>query len=215
MFLQKIALGLIVLGIGVCGYYISTGASRKDIATVPDKYGSIVRLTNDGRTFCSGTVVSPSLIVTAAHCVLDETPFGLIMSSRHIEIRPRDNTDLHIDAEAIYASPQMDSAVLKGDFSEFNMRRLITDPSLLSSIRQNTTKFVSCGYPLGGDLFCNYTTNPYPDNFAWKVSGVLLPGMSGGPTMLEDGSVVGINIAVEGRHSIVSPTYNLLSRFDK
>lgn len=35
--------------------------------------------------------------------------------------------------------------------------------------------------------------------------------MSGGPTMLEDGTVVAINIAVEGRHAVVSPVYNLLT----
>src|SRR5271165_464611 len=211
LFLQRLALGLIIVGIGMCGYYISKGMNQKAVVTVPSKYGSIVRLTREGRTFCSGTVISSSLIITAAHCVMEETPFGLMISTRDIEVRPRNNTDLRVEAATVYASHQMDSAVLHGDFSDFNNRELITDPAILTNIRSHTTKFISCGYPLGGDLYCNYTSDPFPDNFAWKVSGVLIPGMSGGPTMLEDGTVVAINIAVEREHAVVSPTYNLLS----
>ena len=215
MLLQKIALGLIIVGIGICGYCIARGSSQKTYTTtVPRKYGAIVRLTNKGRTFCSGTVVSPSLIVTAAHCVLKETFAGVRLTDEDIEIRPVDNTDLRIEASPISAVVQMDTAILHGDFSDFEIKEIITDPAILTHIRQHNTKFISCGYPLHGDLYCNTTTDPIPYNFAWKVSGVLLPGMSGGPTMLEDGTIVAINVAVEGKFSIVSPTYNALSSIE-
>jgi len=214
---QKIALGLIVVMIGITGYIIAKSSTfqTQPQVVVAKKYGSIVRLTRNGKTFCSGTVVAPNLIITAAHCVLEETFVGARLTTEDIEIRPRNNIDLSIEASPIFASPRMDSAILHGDFSDFNIRSMVTDPTSLASIREHTTEFISCGYPLNGDIFCNYTRSPKPVGFAWSVSGVLLPGMSGGPTMLTDGTVIGINIAVEGEHALISPTYNLLSSVRK
>jgi hypothetical protein len=207
-----VSLGMIMVLIGVCSYEIAKTTNRnQELPVISKKYGSIVRLTRNGKTFCSGTVVASDLIITAAHCIMEETVIGLRMTTEDIEVRPRNNTDLRIEAAPMFASPQMDNAVLHGDFSDFDIRNLITDPTVLTNIRKNTTKFISCGYLLNGDLYCNYTTVPKADDFAWAMEGVLLPGMSGGPTMLEDGTVVGINIAVKGDKAIVSPTYNILA----
>ena len=173
-----------------------------------DRYHSIVRLVMNNRTFCSGTVVSENLIITAAHCVLEETPLGL-MSRGSIEIRPDTNQDTGDMGAVTYATPQMDQAMLLGDFKDYKPRRMITEPEKLSDLRLKNTKFISCGFPLNGDLYCNETTFDKPEDFFWDVNGVLIPGMSGGPTMLPDGTVIAVNVAVHGDKSVISPIYNI------
>jgi len=171
-------------------------------------YGSIVRFVNEGRTYCSGTVVAPNLIITAAHCVLEETPFGY-MRRAQVDIRPSNNSNTGTTGAVIYASPQMDQAMVIGDFKAFDSRRMITDPEQLSNLRLKKTKFISCGFPLNGDLYCNETIFDKPSDFFWDVNGVLIPGMSGGPTFLPDGTMVGVNVAVHGDKSVISPIYNI------
>jgi len=179
-------------------------------AVEPDKrYGAIVRLVRDNHTFCTGTVISTHIIITAAHCVLMETPFGL-MGSGDIEIRPSENVVTNTVAKLVNASPQMDQAILTGDFRKYQTKRVITDPHKLAEVGQKGNNYISCGYPLNGDIFCNITIFDKNDNFFWAVNGVLIPGMSGGPTMLPDGTVVAVNTAVQGPNSIVSPIYNIL-----
>lgn len=184
-------------------------------AKTPDKYFSIVRLVNQGRTYCTGTVVSDNLIITAAHCVLVETPMGMMLRGDDIEIRPNTNVDVDVQAKVVYATPQMDQAMLTGDFSEFNHRKIITDPAILAKLGKSNKRFVSCGYPLNGDLYCNDMEFKDRNDFFWAVNGILIPGMSGGPTMLPNGDMVGVNVAVEKNNSIVSPIYNILKNLPK
>ncbi len=169
--------------------YFGPQALRQVIDT---RHGSIIRLVSEGRTFCSGTVISDDLIITAAHCVLMETPIGL-MSRGAIEIRPSDNQKTGDSGAVIYATPQMDQAMLHGDFKNYKPRAFTTDPEKLSNIRLKHTKFISCGFPLNGDLYCNETTFDKPSDFYWDINGVLIPGMSGGPTFLTDGTLVAVN----------------------
>lgn len=176
---------------------------------------SIVRLVNDGRTFCTGTVINEHTVLTAAHCVIVETPFGAMLNPGPIEIRANDNLPRGSFAAPYYATPQMDQALLKGDFKGFTVRPYITNVQELTTLHPVGKKFISCGYPLGGDMFCNNTYYQDLTHFMWTVNGVLLPGMSGGPTMLEDGTVIAVNVAVGETFSIVSPIYNLESNFDK
>ena len=176
---------------------------------VDNRYGSIVRLVRNDHTFCSGTVVNQNLIITAAHCVLQETPFGLMLASSTVEIRPGDNENVGTIARVNYASPQMDQAVLVGDFRIYKTRKFISDPETLTFIKNHKTHFTSCGFPLNGDLYCSETTMSGPEDFFWAVNGVLIPGMSGGPTFLPDGTMVGVNVAVSKDKSIISPIYNI------
>jgi len=177
-----------------------------------NKLSPVVRLTTpDGRTFCTGTVVNPNTIVTAAHCVVQELApgTGFMIVAQGINIRAVDGKDLGISTVTVFASPQMDTAILEGDFRLFEPRAMITDVTKLTEIVSKGAVFTSCGYPLSGPLYCSKTKYIGRINFMWLVSGVLLPGMSGGPTMLEDGTVVAINDAVTGEFSVVVPTYNL------
>jgi S1-C subfamily serine protease len=179
------------------------------------KFGSIVRLVRNDNTFCSGTVVSDHVIITAAHCVFVETPFGAFVDMEAIEIRDNDNISVDAQAHVIYATTQMDQAMLTGDFTRFEHRKLITSFHKLTDIGSDGQKFVSCGYPLSGDLVCTPLVFKHKDNFFWGVEGSLYPGMSGGPVMLPDGTLVGVNTAVKDQLSIVSPIYNLTQNLKK
>ncbi len=83
----------------------------------------------------------------------------------------------------------------------------------LNTVKRYDLRLLACGYPMGGPLYCG--TLYYQDmyDFMWATSGVLIPGMSGGPVMLEDGTVVALNISVKDNESMVSPIYNIDAEF--
>lgn len=210
--MKKVAilvLAALALSIGALGYKLATDVpARAHVSN--GKLGSIVRLVLNGQTFCSGTVVTPTVIITAAHCVLVETPFGNMLRSGPIEIRGADNVPQGVFARPAAVVPQMDQAMLVGDFPIFSIRDYITNPLQLTKLREKgDLQMISCGYPLHGDIYCTPLKYKAPLDFMWSVEGVLLPGMSGGPAMLLDGTVVGVNVAVEKEFSVISPIYNL------
>jgi hypothetical protein len=213
--LQWTALILCIAGASLVAGGLVRDYYNMRTAPGPEKYFSIVRLVRENHTFCSGTVVANNLIITAAHCVLIETPIGMMLNPEEIDIRPNTNVNVGATATVVYASPQMDQAMLTGDFTEFNHRKIITDPATLTKLGKSNKKFVSCGYPLNGDLYCNDMEFKDRNDFFWAVNGILIPGMSGGPIMLPNGDMVGVNVAVEKNNSIVSPIYNILNNLPK
>ncbi len=174
----------------------------------PKGLDPIVRLNQGNQTFCTGTVINDTTIVTAAHCVLMEF-FGMVMARPEIEIRPKSNLNIMVIAHPTYITTQLDMAILKGDFHLFQPKGYTSTINKLMELQKPGKEFMSCGYPLGGDLQCTKTIYIQRDNFSIRVHGLLLPGMSGGPTMDSDGNVIAINNAVDGQDSIVTPIYNI------
>lgn len=194
--------------------------AKEKVAEVPTKYGSIVRLVTDGRTTCSGVVISNTVILTASHCVMISTPFGNMMNTSLIEIRDQSNVPTGVFAKPYGARIQLDHAILVGDFTAFKKRQVITGVGNLNKLTRHDVTMVSCGYPLGGELHCSTMLFRELYDFMWSASGLLLPGMSGGPVMLEDGTVVALNVAVlhtdsDHQMSIVSPVYNINMLYPK
>lgn len=208
---MKRVLGIVALTVITVGFVYTVTLVIHDMFTqglqdpaLYQKTGAIVRLVHDDKTFCTGTIVTDHLLITAAHCAAAAKMF-----QAPIEVRGHDNVDLHVAAYVNYSTPQMDQAILVGDFTRFEHKPIHTSPSVLETIGVPGKILISCGYPLNGDLFCTQEVYKQRYAFFWEVTGILMPGMSGGPTMLPDGSVVAVNVAVEGASSMVSPLYNL------
>lgn len=168
-----------------------------------------VRLTRNGRTFCSGVVLSDNTIATAAHCTgFDLGPMGFIVDPAPIEIRRNDNLPTGIMAKPYEVSTQLDRAILKGDFHALPHSPYLYDVKKSIAARQSKLQFIICGYPMGGQLYCGRAKFLQNDNFQMMIKGILIPGMSGGPMYLPDGTVMSVNSAVQGDNSLVSPLYN-------
>lgn len=171
--------------------------------------GSVVRLVHRDKTYCSGVVIDKETVLTAGHCILIKTMFGYMLDPEPIEIRSSDNKETGVIGKPKGASIQLDRGIIKGDFSGFQISPYISDVKKSISTRKSGSHWVACGYPMGGALYCGIVTYIHDFGFCLAVHGVLIPGMSGGPTMLADGTVIAINDAVEDEFSIVCPIYNV------
>lgn len=208
---------LFIISCAILGAYIGDAigiywTNHKSVAKPSIKIppADVVRLVlPDGRTFCSGSVVSNTIAITAGHCVTEETPFGVAVNPNPIEIRGSDNISRKTFGNVIYVVPQLDFALLRGNFDVYTKFKMIDDVQSILDVRDGKP-FFSCGYPLGGDLFCTKLKYKSTEMFMWSVEGVLIPGMSGGPVMTQDGHQFGINDAVDGDHAVISPIYNIM-----
>lgn len=203
----------------LAGFFIGSAikAEFNNTVKIDNKLSPIIRLVGPtGGTYCSAVVISDTLAVTANHCVNMEEEIMPGMFTVHLlhqmEIRSTDNLPRGLSASPLWWDFRRDIAIIKGDFTKFKPRKYLYKPEELMIYMKKGTKVVSCGYPYHGPLFCSFGEFVDKVGFHWGVNTLILPGMSGGPTMLEDGTVVGINDAVEesvGGLSIISPTYNL------
>lgn len=172
---------------------------RNSVVESPGKISPIVRLvTREGSTYCTAVIVSTTKALTAAHCVTSGRPIG---------VRGPDNKELAVDAAPYYIHPPTDSAILTGDFRLFQ-----TAPyyfNIHDVVKHRSDNMITCGYPMGGRLFCTSYVFTRMYGFFWGGNSILIPGMSGGPVFDKDGVVIAINYGVDGKDALVSPVYSI------
>lgn len=172
---------------------------------------SIVRLhdAETGRFFCSGVVISDVQILTAAHCIVRDSLFGLEVVKK-VEIRAVNDTAMGLYAEVVAANPRQDVAMLSGNFSLFDHMSVEIKPQALEDSYLKSKHLKACGYPAGGALVCTQVKNVKHQLFGFSADGFLYPGMSGGPVIDEEtGMVIGVNTAVFESRIYLSPTEEL------
>lgn len=218
--IDKLLAGTLVLLIAFLGILVHDAlALRKRHAPKPpypltaEKATGIVRLLNGRHTTCTGSVVNDTTVITAGHCVAEETMMGIIVNPNPIEVRANDNIPRGTYGRVHSVSTQLDTAVIHGNFKPYAKFDVIDDIGTIQGMRNSNTRLLACGYPLGGDLYCTIVTYKDLINFQYLVKGQLLPGMSGGPVIAPDGSIIGINDAVTGNTSVISPTFNIKRGF--
>lgn len=204
--LSAVFIGMLSL-LGLVAIKQYNKAPARSIASITKS--ATVRLVRNGHTMCSGFVINDTTIVTAGHCVVFDTPYGLVLMPGALEIRSSDNRPLGVMAKVEGVSPQLDRAILKGNFKRFPKAAYSDSVADSVAVRVPGYRFITCGYPLGGALFCGLLVYQHDTQFFLSTRGVIIPGMSGGPVMTEQGVVIAINHAVGDDESIVAPIYNL------
>ncbi len=174
---------------------LSTSTTTAELGAIAAKDGpSVVKITGFG---CggilegSGFVAGPGLVVTNAH---------VVAGVAHPTVRDRNGTH---DATPIYFDPDLDVAILRtGNLYGGTLK-------LNTSSQARGTSAAVLGYPNGGsftavsasvlDRVTALGRNIYDTNFVHRSIYILAsdvePGNSGGPLVLNDGSVTGLVFA--------------------
>jgi S1-C subfamily serine protease len=170
------------------------------------QYGAIIRLKNgDDNFFCTGFVIDGKYAITAAHCV------DYLSTGEEIKIYSRNNVNTNVIARVLCFNHRNDSAIIMGDFRNFKPAPIEKDKHGFAASKG---PFMTCGYPYDQkQLYCNYALPVEMQNFSVRLTGALIPGMSGGPVFdLNTNKVVGLNSAVDGPFIIVYPLVGTLGQ---
>jgi hypothetical protein len=162
-----------------------------------------------GDFFCSGVVISQNYIVTAGHCLE-----GRKLLKKSIEVRSLDNTPIKNYAAPAFREQRSDQGLVIGNFSDFNAQPYSVQTTfVVSAFLSPEAQIMTCGFPYGGTAICEPVNNRHPFYFGFMADGVLYPGMSGGPVMVNmsgTGVVVGVNTAMIEGEAFYSPLVELL-----
>ena len=165
------------------------------------KYQGVVRIEGmfDGRGMCSGSVISDSYILTAAHCVVDE---DRELIKNEFRVTDVNHVETGVTAKAVAVDIVRDIALVKGNFSEFENIPFSTSLTPLEG-----TVVLSCGFPANGDLGCVPERIIGNVLFQYRAAGALIfQGDSGGPVLAgtaEGYKIIGVNSAVLGESGVL------------
>jgi trypsin-like peptidase len=172
------------------------------IPVAEGKFPAMVRLVDEqGRFFCSGTVVAENLVLTAAHC-LKGGQLG-------IESLSVNGKRIVVPAMPIMANVRADYGLVTGNFSKFTQMKMMINPD--KDILYFQSEFVACGNPWGSKPVCYPLTKPLRKFFDQFITeGQIYPGMSGGPVVdVKTGLIVAVNTGVTEDGVVISPLIGL------
>lgn len=157
-----------------------------------------------GMILCSGTVVSDTHIITAAHCL---APTEMDTVAPILEIRRYDDIPTGIPAQIEAFDPRTDLGVLTGDFSTLAKKTAVSGAAEINeAFKSSDSRVRICGYPHGGRLTCSDVTKAKNSFFKFSTLGFAYPGMSGGSVIdLNTGKLIAVISAVEDDRVILSP----------
>lgn len=207
----KIQLGLLGVILMAGGGLVATAAKS---SPVNHKRAPIVRLHDSatGAFFCSGTIIGPKLLLTAAHCI--QNYIFAPADIPPINIRTADGLNIGVLATIGGADSRGDIALLVGDFSSFDTMKIETRPE--ENVKSfDEDRLRACGYPRAGALYCTVYLHIANEGFQRSGTGHLWPGMSGGPVVdLDTNRVIGVNTAVAGAYILVSDIVEIFADLD-
>lgn len=205
--LSKVLLVGAAISVGIFVSSCVTKSLTKDglnAAKQQSSFRGIVKLkTVDNIFFCSGVIISETQAITAAHCV-GELPENIVI----IESVANENKKVLVaGAQVVALNHRADTALLRGDFKDFDKFEM--DPNPESDILINDYNLVTCGFPYGGNLVCYKFSSPYKMVDQIAGTGQLYAGMSGGPVIdLKSGKVLAVNHAVGQGFVVIAPLVN-------
>jgi secreted trypsin-like serine protease len=133
-----------------------TGTVRQAIVNGDAESGdpAVVALLQRGRVYCTGTLIAPSVVLTAAHCVVPTPPDHVFFGSR-----PSQSDGQVIDVGGTRAHPAFDPESLKNDVAVVGLARKVTAtrPIALSrdpfdpSFTGKAIRLVGFGFPDGSE----------------------------------------------------------------
>ena len=170
-------------------------------------FPAVGALVSDGEQFCTGTLVRPDIVVTAAHCLIEDPDNAAAISffigpdARRLEAGQR------VTAASLHIHPDYDDFELVNDIAVMRLERPITDVTPIPLRTEPMTQDM-----IGQEaLFVGYGYSDIRDEDAWgEKRSVRIPlteiddtvftyaargvntcsGDSGGPALLERGGAV-------------------------
>lgn len=217
---------LLILGVTVtvgCVSFMDRSVGVKSVTsqilaatTQEDKFPAIIKLSKDGRIFCSGSVITDTLVLTAAHCVARYSMMTGTEILTDFNIESLEKGDIHMisPSKVIGVNLRQDTALVQGDFRRYSKLKIQTDPNRDILVVQPS--LVSCGFPNGGRIVCYTAKHPYKYIDMIGADGQMYAGMSGGPVMdLNTQVVYAVNHAVGPDIVIFAPIINLFEGISK
>lgn len=184
------------------GYFVQPNLPKyKSYKSMRTKiYSPTIRL-KFGKRGCSAVVIDSNYALTAAHC--------LYKNNERIKVFTNTNDQLRDATVAAYYN-RTDLGLIKGNFEECG-EALFDNYALRITVNQ---PHFSCGYAFGNkEVSCNLFFPTEPDGFSIRGSGYLIPGMSGGPVINQEGYLVGLNYYMEGKFAGISSVVGVLGLF--
>lgn len=184
--------------------------------TLGSPYGPIVRLETPERNFfCTGIVISDDYVLTAAHCLYDQTTHKLSKKSISVVALRKDNASHSItinNTKAAAINIDMDYGLIVGNFASIDKMGINYHPDAILHLKG---PLVTCGYPFGDELVCYPTQSTLqPLWMRFKLAGLLYPGMSGGPVIdMGNQYIIGVNSAIMEDGILITSLIGLFGSF--